>query len=452
MTRKVLIVDDDPDMVDAIAEGLEEEGYDTIKWHSADEAFFLLERSDIDCVLTDVRMRGTDGIQLCERIATNRPDLPVIVITGHGSIDSAIAALRAGAYDYITKPFELDQLLVTVRRAIEHRDLQDELKMLKQPLEEPRNFPEIVGNSAPMQRLFDLLERVCDSDTSVLITGESGTGKELVAKTLHRRSRRGSRPFVAINCAAMPENLLESELFGHTKGSFTGAHATKAGLMVEADGGTLFLDEIGDMPPGLQAKLLRALQQKTVRAVGDVKEVPFDARIIAATNSDLEDKVERGDFREDLYFRLNVIEIEIPPLRDRSNDVLTLAQHFMEKFAERSRKPVRAISPEVADKLLSYPWPGNVRELSNCIERAVVLSRGEELGPDSLPENIRAHKRSSIVVNADETADFVPLDDLHRRYIQRVLEAVHGNKSQAAKILGFDRRTLYRRLERYGMA
>jgi two-component system response regulator HydG len=301
-----------------------------------------------------------------------------------------------------------------------------------------------------MKEIYDLLDRLVDSDAAVLITGESGTGKEVVARALHHRGRRSAGPFMAINCAAMPEQLLESELFGHTRGAFTDARAARTGLFLEANGGTLFLDEIGDLPLALQPKLLRALQERVVRPVGATEEVPFDVRLVASTNRDLETAVEEGRFREDLYFRINVIQVALPPLRARGGDVLLLAQHFLEQHAARAEKRVTGLSPAAAERLVSYAWPGNVRELQNCIERAVALARYEQILVDDLPERIRAYRGSYVVLAADDPSELVPLEQVERRYILRVMEAVGGNKTVAAKVLGLDRATLYRKLERYG--
>jgi two-component system response regulator HydG len=450
-TGTILVVDDDADMCETLATDLVARGFEPSWCTSADEAFLQLSQREFDVVVTDLQMGGMSGIQLCERIVANRPDIPVIVITAFGSLDTAVAAIRAGAYDFLTKPFEFEQLALTVERAVGHRALQEELRRLRLAVAENQKFNKLVGASASMRQLFDMLARVGETDTSVLITGESGTGKELVARALHERSRRREGPFVAINCAAMPEGLFESELFGHTKGAFTDAKASRPGLFLRAHEGTLFLDEIGDMPLGLQSKLLRALQERKVRPVGGDQEYAFDARIVAATNRDLEGAVEKGRFREDLYFRLNVIQIAVPPLRGRGNDVLVLAQHFLEGFAARAGKSVSKISTEAADKLLSYFWPGNVRELENCMERAVALARYDQIVVDDLPEKIRDYETSHVILASDDPADLVPMDEVERRYILRVLKVLGGNKSQAAKVLGYDRKTLYRRLERYGI-
>jgi transcriptional regulator with PAS, ATPase and Fis domain len=326
------------------------------------------------------------------------------------------------------------------------RLLREEVRRLQRRVAESQRFHALVGESAPMTRLFDLIVRVAETDSSVLITGETGSGKELVARALHERSPRAQGPFVAINCSAMPEPLLESELFGHVKGAFTDARETRKGLFLQAHGGTMFLDEIGDMPLGLQPKLLRVLEQRKVRPVGGDLESPFDARIITATNRDLETAVEERRFREDLFFRINVIGLAVPPLRARGNDILLLAQQFLEHFAERSGKPVVGISSPVAAKLLNYSWPGNVRELRNCMERAVALTSYDRLTVDDLPEKVRDYHQSHVLVASENPAELMPLEEVEQRYIAKVLEAAGGNKSLAAKILGVDRTTLYRRI------
>ncbi|MCC6623266.1 MAG: sigma-54-dependent Fis family transcriptional regulator [Deltaproteobacteria bacterium] len=417
----------------------------------ADEAFAALRADDFDVVLSDINMPGENGIDLCARIVADRPDVPVIVITAFGSLDTAIAAIRAGAYDFLPKPFEIDALMVALNRAVQHRALRAEVKRLRREVDAARRFDDLVGDSPAMRRVYDMIERVKDSSASVLVTGESGSGKELVARALHRRSARGDGPFVAVNCAAVPETLLESELFGHARGAFTDAKTARAGLFVKANGGTLFLDEIGELPIGLQPKLLRALQERRVRPVGADADVPFDARIVTATNRDLEAAVEERRFREDLYYRVNVISLALPPLRARGNDVLLLAQSFLDRFASLAGKRITGLSAPAAARLLAYAWPGNVRELQNCMERAVALAEYSEITIEDLPERMREARSSQVVVVSDDPAEFQTMEEVERRYVLRVLEAAGGNKSVAARILGFDRTTLYRKLERFGV-
>jgi DNA-binding NtrC family response regulator len=451
MTTRVLVVDDERSMVDLIRDGLGRRDCTVTCAGSAQEALELLPHADVDVVVTDLRMGGMSGLDLCERIAGSRPDLPVIVVTAFGSLDAAVGSIRAGAYDFLTKPFDIEVLAIAVRRAAQHRALRDEVRRLRKAVDSTRSLGDMVGASGPMQELFGLLTRAAAAESSVLITGESGTGKEMVARELHARSRRTGGPFVAVNCAALPEALLESELFGHARGAFTDARQARTGLFLQAAGGTLLLDEIGDMPLGLQPKLLRALQARSVRPVGSDQEHPFNARIIAATNRDLDEHVEQGRFREDLYYRLNVIHVPVPPLRARGGDVLLLAQSFLERFAAQMDKSVAGLSPPAAEKLLAYSWPGNVRELSNCIERAVALTQFDHLVVDDLPERVRSYRRSDVLVAGNDPSELAPLEQVERRYVLRVLEAAGGNKTLAAQILGLDRRTLYRKLERWAV-
>jgi len=446
---RVLVVDDDASMCDMLVSDLGELGFEVKARTAAPAALEALVASEFDAVVADLNMPGMSGLELCERIVASRPDVPVIVITAFGSIQTAIAAIRSGAYDFVTKPLEVDALGLALERAIQHRRLSDEVRRLRQAVEEGRRFGTLLGTSPAMRRMYELLDRIADSSASVLIAGETGTGKELVARALHERGRRKAGPFVAVDCASLPEPLLESELFGHVRGAFTDAHAARKGLFVQASGGALFLDEIGDLPLALQAKLLRALQTRSVRPVGANDEVPFDVNLIAATNRDLESAVEEGRFREDLYFRINVIHVEMPPLRARGGDVLLLAQHFVDRYAAQAGKRVTGLSPDAAERLLAYVWPGNVRELENCIERAIALTRHETIGLDDLPEKIRGFQRSHVLVAGDDPSELAPLEEVERRYVLRVMEAVGGSKTLAARVLGIGRKTLYRKLEQY---
>jgi len=449
MNGRVLVVDDDASMCDLLEAGLGARGFPAVRATSAEFALSELETRDFDAVVTDLNMRGMNGLDLCARIVTNRPDVPVIVITAFGSMETAVGAIRVGAYDFITKPLEIDALALVLGRAVQHRVLREEVKRLRQVVDQSRRFDEIIGESTAMRRMFDLLDRIVDSEATVLLSGESGTGKEIVARAIHGRGRRKEGPFVAVNCAAVPETLLESELFGHSKGAFTDARQARRGLFAQADGGTLFLDEIGALPLALQPKLLRALQERRARPVGSDEEVAFDVRLIAATNRDLENAVEEGAFREDLYFRLNVIPIELPPLRARGNDVLLLAQHFVDRCAAQAGVRVVGLSSEAAERLLSYRWPGNVRELQNCIERAIALTRFERIAVEDLPEKLRTYRSLTFLPATDDPTELVPLDEIERRYVLRVMDAVGGNKTLASEVLGVDRKTLYRKLGRY---
>jgi two-component system response regulator HydG len=451
MTSKVLIVDDEPSMCELIRDDLSGRGLEVLTFTTAEDALDALGERDVDAVITDCRMPGMDGTELCRRIAERDPDIPVIVITAFGSLETAVDAIRAGAFDFVTKPVEMDLLAIAVDRALKHRALGERVKVLSEEVERSQRLGDLLGESEPMQRLFDQITRVADSEATILLTGESGTGKELVARALHRGSRRRHGPMVPINCAALPENLLESELFGHSRGAFTGAQAERRGLFVKADGGTLYLDEVSELPLPLQPKLLRALEEGRVRPVGSDREVPFDARLVAATNRDLEELIERETFRRDLYYRINVIEIQVPLLRARGNDVLLLAQHFLSRFAERSGKVVTGLSEPAAGKLLAYHWPGNVRELKNAMERAVALTRAERLSVDDLPEPIQRHEPTRIVVVGSDPSDLEPLEVVEKRYILHTLKLLGGNRTLAARALGCDRKTLYRKLKSYGI-
>ncbi len=441
----ILIVDDDQSMCELLETDLRLRGYQTAWCQSAREALTLVPERDIDVVLTDVRMPGTSGLQLCDELQKTRPDLPVVVMTAFGSLETAVAAMRAGAYDFIAKPVELDLLALTIRRAVERRQLGRQVKLLTEQQSEQSVFGELMGGSPVMLELYDQLQRVAASDATVLITGESGTGKELVARSIHQRSDRAKKPFVAVNCAALSESLLESELFGHVRGAFTDARTDRRGLFVEAEGGTLLLDEMGDMPLAMQVKLLRALEESRLRPLGSDRDVHFDVRLLAATHRDLETAIDEGRFREDLFYRINVIPLHLPPLRARGTDVLLLAKHFVTRFANKAQRPIEGIDDAAAERLLAYAWPGNIRELRNVIERAVILTRHNLLTLDDLPEKIRDYRSSAVFIGSDDPTELVPLAQIELRYIEHVLKSVDNNQSQAAKILGVDRKTLYRK-------
>jgi DNA-binding NtrC family response regulator len=450
MHGRILIVDDDQSMCDMLADDLCRRGFETVSFGSAAEGSAAARRQPFDVLLTDLNLPGMGGLELCEHMVANRPDVPVIVITAFGSLDTAIAAMRAGAYDFVTKPVDTDLLAVSLKRAAEHRSLLEKVRVLTHAVNETAHLCDLLGGSPSMRELFAQLERTADTDLGVLVTGESGTGKELVARALHARSRRAKGPFVAINCAAVPETLLESELFGHEPGAFTGARQARKGLFLQAAGGTLLLDEIGEMPLALQPKLLRALEEHCLRAVGGDHEVPFDARVVASTNRDLEVAVEEGRFREDLFYRVNVVKLDVPPLRARGSDVLLLAQHFLEVAALRLDRPVTGLSSPAAQRLLSYSWPGNVRELRNAVERAVAFTDYEKVAVDDLPERIRAYGGARLAIGGTDPADIAPLEEVERRHILHVLDASGGNRTMAARLLGLDRKTLYRKLQAYG--
>jgi len=440
----VLVADDDQEMCELAEAILSRRGYQVTWRLNAEEALAELERTEFSVVLVDIHLGGMSGLDLCTQVLVKRPDAVVVVMTGFGTMEDAIGAMRAGAYDFITKPISTDALAMSIDRAQRYHAMSKELARLRNQVDH-QELPNIVGQSEPIARMADVIERIAGTDTSVLITGESGTGKELVARAIHEQSGR-SGPFLAINCAALPETLLESELFGHARGAFTDARVARTGLFVDAHGGTLFLDEVGEMPLGMQTKLLRALQERKVRPLGTGQEVPFDARLITATNRDLEGEVAAKRFREDLFYRINVVRIDVPPLRSRGNDTLLLAQFFLERAAQRSNRKVTRMGRLVAEKLTNYDWPGNVRELENCMERAVALARFDELVMDDLPEKVRRFQLPELQESGVNPLELPSMDEVEERHIRRVLTATGGNKTLAAKILKLDRRTLYRKL------
>ncbi|MBW2274644.1 MAG: sigma-54-dependent Fis family transcriptional regulator [Deltaproteobacteria bacterium] len=445
-SRSVLVVDDDQAMRDMVVALLEDAGHVAQSVDSADRAVEFLGERDFDAVISDIRMPGRSGIEMLGELREIRIDTPIILMTAFGTIDSAVEAMQAGAFDYVTKPFKRDALLVSLERAFERRALEQENRRLRRAVDRTSSFGEIIGTSAAMHDIFALIRKVADNRSSVLITGESGTGKELVARTLHFSGARAERPFVPINCTALPEGLMESELFGHVRGAFTGATNSKRGLFEEASGGTLFLDEIGDMSMGLQSKLLRVLQDHEIRPVGGNQSRHVDVRVITATNKDLRSEIETGRFRRDLYYRLNVIPIEIPPLRERKEDIPLLAEAFVRKHGDD--RP-RSIRPEAVEKLCRFRWEGNARELENMIERALALEDADELGPDSFPifEEAGQQAPQGGPGNLLEEAlvSDMTLSELEERYTAEVLAKTDGNKARAARILGINRRTLYRR-------
>jgi two-component system response regulator HydG len=445
MSARVLVVDDDGEMAELVADYLSGRGYRAECVVGGKAAIAAVKRKELDAIITDLRMDQLDGLDVLAAAHEHDPTLPVIIMTAYGSIDGAIEAVRRGACHYLTKPFKMEEAALYLERALAERGLKRENAQLRRAVDERLGFRSLVGKSAVMLQLYDLLERVAATNAPVLISGESGTGKELVARALHHGGPRARAPFVAVNCAAIAETLLESELFGHAKGAFTGASEAKKGLFVEADGGTLFLDEIGEIPVALQAKLLRALETSSVRAVGG-SERKVDVRIVAATNRELARAVQEKTFREDLYYRLHVIPIQLPPLRARRDDIPLLVEHFTARFYEaQPDAPRREISTEVLRRLVELPWPGNVRELRNAVERLLVLARGRRVDvrdlalvvPEPLPEAM-----------AGLAAEIVPLRLMQRRYIEWVLTQTGGNKVRAAQLLGIDASTIYRMLAR----
>lgn len=444
----ILLIDDDASLRRVMEYSLVENGYRVLAAASGEEGLAFLAKEKCDAVVTDITMPGMSGMEVLARVRAADPDLPVIIITAYGTIESAVEAMRLGAYDYITKPFNRDELRITLERALRIRRLERENVELRAAVIERHQFSGIIGNSEPMHALLDLAARVAGSDATVLITGESGTGKEVLAKGIHYTGVRSKGPFVAVNCAAIPENLIESELFGHVKGSFTGAVRDREGKFEQADGGTLFLDEIAELRTDLQAKILRSLQERVVDPVGGSRPVDIDVRVIAATNRDLERSVREGSFREDLFYRLSVVTLHMPPLRERRDDVPLLAEHFLKKFTKGAAP---SIEPEALATLNGYGWPGNVRELENTIERALVLKRGPNVTLADLPEKLTrgAGTASDIILNLPDSG--ISLEELERTLISKALDKHKGNQTRAAEYLGITRPTLIYRMEKYGL-
>ena len=445
-SMKLLIVDDEPTVRETCAVVAEQTGMKVIAVGSAEEAFEVLESSAVDIVLTDLMLKETSGLGLLKHIHDNKPGLPVIVLTQYGTIDSAVEATRLGAVDYVTKPFRIEELRSRLERAARAVELQQENSLLREQLRTRPGFGGLIGVSERMQRVYKIVQKVSQHEYPVLILGESGTGKELVAKSIHFLGARKERPFVPVDCSALVPTLIESELFGYVKGAFTGALHGKQGLLEAAQGGTLFLDEIGDMPVDLQAKLLRALQEREVKPVGATERRRIDVRVIAATNRDLDAAIKQGTFRQDLYFRLNVVQVKLPPLRERKSDIPLLVMSFLEKFSG-SQESGRSISEDAMRQFIAYDWPGNVRELENAIERAVALGSGPIISVADLPSNLQY----PATQRAPEKNELLPLEELERRAILRTLRETSGDKLAAARILGIGKTTLYRKLKQYNM-
>jgi DNA-binding NtrC family response regulator len=450
---RLLVVDDEEPQRVMLARILERAGFEVVVAADGAQAAERLEAERLDLVLTDQRMPRLGGLELLEQARRLQPGLPVVLMTAYGTVSTAVEAMKHGAADYLTKPFERDELLLVVEKAIRQRRLEDEVATLRGRLQERYRLDRIIGASAAMQEVYSLIERVSYADVPVLISGESGTGKELVAQAIHARSSRAGGPFVALNCAAVPESLQESEFFGHERGAFTGAVRAHPGRFEQADGGTLFLDEVGAMRADLQAKLLRALQEREIQRLGSTSVRRVDVRILAATCEDLQQRIRQRTFREDLFYRLNVVPIELPPLRERREDIALLVQHFLESAARKLDREPPALAPEALERLRLQPWPGNVRELENCIERMVVLSRSERLTADDLPPAIRldADRPAASVGGFDLPAEGVRLAELERHLILQALERSRGSLRPAAKLLGISYKTLQYRIRKYGL-
>ena len=457
MADRLLVVDDEPSMTEFLEILLAQEGYEVTTASSGEEGFKLYRQLEPDLILTDVKMPGMSGLDLIREIHALDSAIPIIAITAYASADDAIRAVREGAYDYLSKPFQIEDLRIIIRNALEAKRLRRENVELRRSIDEHHRFGEIIGKSPQMEEIFNLISRIASSKANVLVIGESGTGKELVARAIHKGSDRSDRPFVTVNCTAIPENLLESEMFGHLKGSFTGAVANKPGLVEAAHTGTLFLDEVGDISLGIQAKLLRFLQDRGIRRVGGTDEKKIDVRIIAATNKKLEKEMEQGNFREDLYYRLNVIRLRLPPLREREEDIPLLMDHFMKKFAAEQGKNISKVSSLVMRVLCNYHYPGNIRELENIIERCVTLEQSDQLTAENLPPKLIEGTREtpSPLTQKEIPHDGIDLnhtlDNVERDLINRALGSTGGNRSRAARLLGISFRSLRYRLVKLGM-
>ncbi len=451
MKRRILLVEDDEVFLRPLQRTLERAGYEVLPAPSAEDALEALKAEDVDVVLTDKRLPGLDGVELVRRMKADHPDLAAVVMTAHGTIESAVEAMRLGAEDYLVKPFEAAELLVVIRRSIEFQELKSASRLTIRRNQERFTFKNIVARSARMQAVFELLSSVADLDTTVLIHGETGVGKELLARSIHFSGARRDRPFVAVNCAAIPEELFESELFGFRRGAFTGAHEHRRGLFKMADGGTLLLDEIGEMPPHLQSKLLRVIEEKKVTSLGADRPADVDVRFIATTNKELQGEVERGSFRRDLFYRLSVMPVLVPPLRDRQDDIPLLAAHFLEAASRRAKKSVRAIAPESLQALVRYPWPGNVRELENVIERAVIVAKGDVLTDvERFLAPAGAHAAVDLSLPFREAKARV-VEEFERAYVAGLLEAHGGRLTAAAKHADMDPKNFSDKMARYGL-
>jgi len=449
---KILVLDDERSLCELLKVVFKKEGYEVLTTPSPKKAIEITKKDDIDVLVSDIKLPEMSGMEVLKRLRKARPELPVVMITAYGTIKEAVEALKMGAYDYIIKPFDIEELKVVVAKAIENKKLQDENIRLRKELKEKYSFENMIGKSKKMVEIYSLIEKIAPTETTVLITGESGTGKEMAARAIHYLSPRRDKPFVTINCGALPESLLESELFGHVKGSFTGAVSDKKGMFEVADKGTLFLDEVGEMSPMTQVKLLRALQERKIRRVGGTEEIPVDVRIIAATNQDLKKKIADGSFREDLYYRLNVLSLEMPPLRERKEDIPLLVNHFLQKYCQKLGRKLKRVAPEVYAIFETYHWPGNIRELENVIERVVAIEERETITRDCLPEELLNPERREIELEIkpgfklNETIEAITRD-----YVQKALEMSRGKLKEAAEVLGINYRSIRYLVDKFAL-
>lgn len=447
MKFTILVIDDEKNIRTGLAEALALDGYEVLLAADGTEGLDIALHSEIDLVITDLRMPGITGEEVLRRVTSETPGIPVIVLTGHGTVENAVEAMRAGAYDFLTKPLNLDRLSLLVKRALQNRELVLQHRELEREIENRRSFEHIIGKSPAINKVFDVVKRVAPTKASVLITGESGVGKELIANALHNLSPRKDKPFIKVHCAALAETILESELFGHEKGSFTGAVARKRGRFELAHSGTIFLDEIGEIDQSVQIKILRVLQEKTFERVGGEETLEVDVRVITATNRDLEKEIKTGSFREDLFYRLNVVRIHVPPLRERKDDLPLMITAFIREFAEENGKKIEGVDPKARSVLYAYDWPGNVRQLRNCIESAVVMTSGTVITLDDLPPSIRPREE----VPSLRIPVGVTIAEAEKQVIIQTLSAQNGNKTRAAEVLGIGRKTLHRKLDEYGL-
>ena len=449
--QRVLIVDDDPIVLKSLGKMLEMNDYTVSCAADGKTALEMIERNGHDVVLSDINMPEMNGFELLEKVKERSPDSAFVIITGYGTIEDAVSAMKMGAYDFVTKPINDEEILTQIRRFFQQRELQDENATLRKELKSRYRLGNIIGQDYKMQKIYDLVELIADTQATVNILGENGTGKSLLARATHYNSNRRDKPFVEVSCGALPETLLESELFGHAKGAFTGAVKDRVGKFGQASGGTIFLDEIGAASPSLQLKLLRVLQEHQFEMVGSNDTITVDVRVITATNTDLMEMVHKNQFREDLYYRLNVLQVHLPALRERVGDIRLLAEHFFEMYARKYSKGLKGISAQATKVLERYPWPGNVRELENVIESSVVLSKREELTPEDLPENIRRQESRIGKIYLDIPEDGISLEEVEKELLLKALEKAQGNQSKAARYLNVTRKTLIYRLEKYGL-